>query len=78
MYTNISYKLHGIPDRQSRFITKVHDLQGQPSYLSKKVRCIEGHSDDQIVRGRFSLALARPIGFTCWISFALVFSFMYC
>ena len=29
MYINISYKFYRIPDRQSRFITKVHDLLGQ-------------------------------------------------
>ena len=34
MYINISYKFHRIPDTQSRFITKVHDLLGQPSYLT--------------------------------------------
>ena len=34
MYINISYKFHRILDRQSRFITKVHDLLGQPSYLT--------------------------------------------
>ena len=33
MYINISYKFHRIPNRQSRFITKVHDLLGQPSYI---------------------------------------------
>ena len=33
MYINISYKFHRIPDRQSRFITKVHDLLGKPSYI---------------------------------------------
>ena len=33
MYINISYKFHRIPDRQTRFITKVHDLLGQPSYV---------------------------------------------
>ena len=32
MYINRSIKLHRILDRQSRFITKVHDLLGQPSY----------------------------------------------
>ena len=32
---NISYTLHRIPDRQSRFMTKVHDLLGQPSYIFK-------------------------------------------
>ena len=34
MYINISYKFHRIPDRQSRFITKVHDLLGQPLYIA--------------------------------------------
>ena len=33
MYINISYKFHRIPDTQSHFTTKVHDLLGQPSYL---------------------------------------------
>ena len=33
MYINISYKFHRIPDRQSCFITKVHDLLGQSSNL---------------------------------------------
>ena len=32
MYINIAYKFHRIPDTQSHFITKVHDLLGQPSY----------------------------------------------
>ena len=32
MYINIPYKFHRIPDRQSRFMTKVHDLLGQPWY----------------------------------------------
>ena len=35
MYINISYKFHRIPDAQSHFITKVHDLLGQPSYMLK-------------------------------------------
>ena len=30
---NMSYKFHIIPDTQSHFITKVHDLVGQPSYM---------------------------------------------
>ena len=30
----ISYKFHRIPDRQFRFITKFHDLLGEPSYVS--------------------------------------------
>ena len=34
MYINISYKFHRILDTQSHFITKVHDLLGQPSYNS--------------------------------------------
>ena len=34
MYINISYKFNRIPDAQSHFITKVHDLLGQPSYCS--------------------------------------------
>ena len=33
MYIKISYTFHRTPDRQSRFITKVHDLLGQPSYF---------------------------------------------
>ena len=33
MFINLSYKFHRIPDRQSRFIIKVHDLLGQPSYV---------------------------------------------
>ena len=33
MYINISYKFHRIRDTQSRFITKVHDLLGQPWYV---------------------------------------------
>ena len=32
MYINISYKFQRIPDTQSHFITKVHDLLEQPSY----------------------------------------------
>ena len=28
--------------------------------------------------GPDALAVVKPTGFTCWISFALVFSFMYC
>ena len=32
MYINISYIFHRIPDTQSHFIIKVHDLLGQPSY----------------------------------------------
>ena len=32
MYINISYKFHIILDKQTRFITKVYDLLGQPSY----------------------------------------------
>ena len=33
MYINMLYKFHRIPDAQSRFITQVHDLVGQPSYI---------------------------------------------
>ena len=33
MCVNISYKFHRIPDTQPHFITKVHDLLGQPSYM---------------------------------------------
>ena len=33
MYINITYEFHRIPDTQSYFITKVHDLLGQPSYF---------------------------------------------
>ena len=33
MYINIVYKFHRIPDTQSHFITIVHDLLGQPSYI---------------------------------------------
>ena len=33
MYINMSYKFHRIPETQSHFITKVHDLLGQPSYF---------------------------------------------
>ena len=33
MYINILYKFHRIPDTQSHFIAKVHDLLGQPSYM---------------------------------------------
>ena len=33
MYINILYKFHIIPNTQSRFITKVHDLLVQPSYM---------------------------------------------
>ena len=33
MYINISYGFHRIPDTQSHFITKVHDLLGQPSHM---------------------------------------------
>ena len=43
MYINISYKFHRIPDRQSHFITKVHDLLGQPSYSFNRLvgaRCL--------------------------------------
>ena len=36
MYINISYKFHRIPNRHSRFIAQVHDLLGQPSYLTTK------------------------------------------
>ena len=32
MYINISSKFHRIPDTQSHFKTKVHDLLGHPSY----------------------------------------------
>ena len=28
--------------------------------------------------GPDAFAVVRPTGFTCWISFALIFSFMYC
>ena len=39
----ISYKFHRIPDRQSRYITKVHDLLGQPSYSVRISRpCMDG------------------------------------
>ena len=33
MYIKITYKFHRIPDTQSHFITKVHDLLGHPSYI---------------------------------------------
>ena len=40
MGINISQKLHRIPNRQSCFITNVHDLLGQPSYdAQNNVRC---------------------------------------
>ena len=37
MYRNISYNFQRIPDTQFRFITKVDDLLGQPSYMVKIV-----------------------------------------
>ena len=33
MYKNISLKYHRITGTQTRVITKVHDLLGQPSYI---------------------------------------------
>ena len=33
MYIKISRIFHRVPDTQSRFITKVYDFLGQPSYI---------------------------------------------
>ena len=62
MYINISLNYHRITGTQSRIIANLHDLLGQPSYLSKNTICIEGHSDDQIVRGAPVWLLSGPPG----------------
>ena len=41
MYINISYKFHRIPDTQSRFMAKVHDLLGQLSYINSSLKEIQ-------------------------------------
>ena len=57
MYINKSYKFHRIPDRQSRFITKAHDLLGQPCIFS-------------ILRFKFVISFVRSLGGT-WYMYIL-------
>ena len=62
MYTNISYKFQRIPDAQFHFITKVHDLLGQPSYRVKVVD-LNGLQDIMLILNEGWCIV--PMGISC-------------
>ena len=53
MYMNTSFKYHRITDTQSRVMTKVHDLLGQPSHMHRETL--------KILLGRFRNYLTQMV-----------------
>ena len=72
------YPLHRVTYATTKFEVATSNGLGEDAFTRKYIIWLKDLSIDEMVGTWCFGCLSGPPGFTCWISFALVFSLIYC